>query len=74
MARKSAGKWYVVAINAENQPLKRTISLPFINSDLTLYADESKGKETVKNLKISKNKTYQIAVEKDCAAIFVGKE
>ncbi len=74
MARKHQNTWYVVAINAENEPLKRTISLPFINSDLTLYADDLKGGESMKPIKISKDKTYQISVPKNGAAIFVGKE
>ena len=74
MARKSAGKWYVVAINAEDTPLKKTVSLPFISSDLTLYTDDLKGGESMKPIKISKDKTYQISVPKNGAAIFVGKE
>ena len=74
LARKSAGKWYVVAINAEDTPLKKTVSLPFISSDLTLYADDLKGVESMKTVKISKDKTYQINVPKNGAAIFVGKE
>ena len=74
LARKSAGKWYVVAINAEDTPLKKTVSLPFISSDLTLYADGVKGGESFSPVKISKDKTYQINVPKNGAAIFVGKE
>lgn len=74
LARKHADTWYVVAINAENQPLKKTIDLSFISSDLTLYADDLKGGESMKPIKISKDKTYQISVPKNGAAIFVGKE
>ena len=74
LARKHADTWYVVAINAENQPLKKTIDLSFISSDLTLYADDLKGGESMKPIKISKDKTYQINVPKNGAAIFVGKE
>lgn len=74
LARKHADTWYVVAINAGEEPLKTAVFMPFINSDLTVYADEIKGGESFKPLKISKNKTYPINVEKNKAVIFVGKE
>jgi hypothetical protein len=74
LARKHADTWYVVAINAGEEPLKTAVFMPFINSDLTVYADEIKGGESFNPLKISKNKTYPINVEKNKAVIFVGKE
>jgi len=74
LARRHNDTWYVVAINAENTPLRRNVSLPFIKSDLTQYADNLNGSETKQALKISKNKTYTITVPKDGAVIFVGKQ
>ena len=44
MARRAGDKWYVAGINAEQQPLKRTITLPMFPKDtqLTVYADDPK--------------------------------
>ena len=44
MARRAGDKWYVAGINAEQQPLKKTITLPMFPKDtqLTVYADDPK--------------------------------
>ena len=44
IARRAGDKWYVAGINAEKQPLKKTIMLPMFAKDtqLTVYADDPK--------------------------------
>lgn len=75
MARKKAGKWYVVAINADGQPLKRSVDLSFMKSEnITLYSDDLKLNGSMKTIKLSKKNTFDINVPHDGAAIFVGDE
>ncbi|MCQ2974494.1 MAG: glycoside hydrolase family 97 protein [Bacteroidales bacterium] len=72
MARRSGDKWYVVAINADNQPLKKNINLDFISGDITIYSDDANLKGSVKYIKSNKKNIYQINVPKNGATIFVG--
>ncbi len=74
LARRHGHTWYVVAINAQQEPLKRKISLPMLSCDITMYSDDMKLNGSMKTLKPSKDKTYQINVPKNGAVIFVGKE
>ena len=41
MARRHADQWYIVGINAEKDPLKRSLTLPMLEpkSELTVYSD-----------------------------------
>jgi hypothetical protein len=62
LARRSGERWFVVGINAEQQPLKRTLSLPMFakGTTLTVYADDAKlqGKVTT----VKQNKKQQISI------------
>ena len=71
MARKSGGKWYVVAINAQKEPLKRTLNLDFINGGVTIYADDANLNGSMKQVTPKKN-MLQITVPHDGATIIVG--
>lgn len=71
MARKSGGKWYVVAINAQKEPLKRTLNLDFINGGVTVYADDANLNGSMKQVTPKKN-MLQITVPHDGATIIVG--
>ena len=72
IARRSGSKWYVAAINAQNEPLKRTLDLSFLGSDITVYADDANLNGSMKQLKLSKKNTLQITVPHDGATIIVG--
>ena len=72
IARRSGSKWYIAAINAQNEPLKRTLDLSFIGSDITVYADDANLNGSMKQLKLSKKNTLQITVPHDGATIIVG--
>ena len=74
LARRHKDTWYIVAINADEKPLKKTINLPMLKRDITLYSDDMKLNGSVKPIKVSANGTYQINVPHNGAAIFVGKE
>ena len=71
MARKSGGKWYVVAINAQKEPLKRTLNLDFINGGVIIYADDANLNGSMKQVTPRKN-MLQITVPHDGATIIVG--
>ena len=66
LARRSGSQWYVVGINAEEKPLKTTLSLPMFSSgsELRLYSDDSELNGSLKTVK--QNKKQQLAVTIPC--------
>ena len=66
MARRCGDKWYVVGINAENEPLKQTITLPMFDkgAEITIYSDDAQLNGSVKTLK--QNKKQQVAITIPC--------
>lgn len=74
MGRKKGDTWYIVAINAEKDPMKKSIHLPMLKSDITMYSDDAKLNGQMKNIKTPKNNIFSISVPHDGAVILVGKE
>ena len=66
MARRSGTKWFVVGINAEEQPLKKTITLPMFEkgTQLQVYSDDVQLNGSVKAVK--QNKKQQLTVTIPC--------
>ena len=66
MARRCGTKWYVVGINADEQPLKKVITLPMFEkgTELTVYSDDAQLNGSVKSLK--QNKKQQIMMTIPC--------
>ena len=66
MARRSGVKWYVVGINAQQEPLKTTVTLPMFAKDtpLTIYSDDAQLQGSVKTVK--QNKKQQMTVTIPC--------
>lgn len=66
IARRCGNQWIVAGINADEQPLKKTISLPMIaaGSQLQVYSDDAKLQGSVKTMKQSKKQ--QLAVTIPC--------
>ena len=66
LARRRGDKWYVVGINAENEPLKKTITLPMFEKDkeMTVYSDDAQLNGSVKTQK--QNKKQQVVVTIPC--------
>ena len=62
LARRSGDKWFVVGINADKQPLKKTVTLPMFekNSQLTVYSDDAQLQGSVKQVK--QNKKQQLTM------------
>ena len=66
IARRHGDKWFVAGINADEQPLKKTISLPMIaaGSQLQVYSDDAKLQGSVKTMKL--NRKMQMTVDIPC--------
>ena len=66
MARRSGRQWFVVGINAEEQPLKKTITLPMFDkgTPLQVYSDDAQLNGSVKTIK--QNKKQQLTVTIPC--------
>ena len=62
LARRCGDKWFVVGINADKQPLKKTVTLPMFekNSQLTVYSDDAQLQGSVKQVK--QNKKQQLTM------------
>ena len=59
LARRSANKWYIAGVNAMNQPLKQTLSLPMLEpkSQVVLYMNGEK-----KMVKLSRKQTIDVEI------------
>ena len=64
LARRAADRWYVVGVNAENKPLKQTVTLPMFaaGSALTVYSDDAKLNGSVKTVKQNKKQQLQVTI------------
>ena len=62
LARRSGSKWYVVGINAESEPVTKTISLPMIGvgESMQVYSDNAELQGSVKT--VSQNKKQHLSV------------
>ena len=60
LARRTGSKWFIVGINADDQPLKTTLQLPMFEkgTSLQMYSDDAQLNGSVKTLKAKK----QIAI------------
>ena len=66
MARRSGDRWFVTGINADAQPLKKTVTLPMFSKGelLTVYSDDAQLNGSVKTLK--QNKKQQMVITIPC--------
>ena len=80
IARRAGNTWYVAGINAEKQPLKKTITLPMFAKDtqLTIYADDPKYASdpnlagSVKTVKQNKKQQVTITIPENGGSLIVG--
>ena len=66
MARRCGKQWFVVGVNAEKEPLKKTIPLPMFGAGtpLQLYSDDALLNGSVKTIK--QNKRQQLTITITC--------
>ena len=74
IARRAGNTWYVAGINAEKQPLKKTITLPMFakNSLLTVYADDAQLNGSVTQVKQNKKQQITITIPENGGSLIVG--
>ena len=74
IARRAGNTWYVAGINAEKQPLKKTITLPMFAKDtqLTVYADDAQLNGSVKQVKQNKKQQMTITIPENGGSLIVG--
>jgi hypothetical protein len=70
LARRSGNKWYIAGVNAMNQPLKQTLSLPMLEpkSQVTLYMNGEK-----KMVKLSRKQTIDVEIPTNGGLVVVQK-
>ena len=81
IARRAGDKWYVAGINAEQPPLKRTITLPMFPKDtqLTVYADDPKYTNdptltgTVRQVKQNKRQQITVTIPQNGGLVIVNQ-
>ena len=72
-ARRCGDKWYVAGINAEETPLKTTLTLPMFDakSPLTVYSDDASLNGSVKSVKQNKKQQLTIVIPQNGGLVVV---
>ena len=75
LARRSGNKWYVAAINAEQQTLKTTVTLPMLakGTPLRLYTDNQQLQGSVKSVKANSRQQLSLTIPCNGAAVAVSE-
>lgn len=71
LARRSGDKWYIAGVNAEAQPLKKTLTLPMFKTGtpLQVYCDDAQLNGTVKTVKQNKKQQLTITIPQNGAIV-----
>ena len=75
LARRCGDEWYVVGINAQKEPIKRSIPLTMFSSvdKLTIYCDNSALEGEVKELKLNKKGEVLISIPTNGGVVITNK-
>ena len=73
LARRSGTKWFVVGINADEQPLKKTIALPMLGkgSEVKIYSDDAQLNGSVATQKLNKKQQVTVSIPKNGGVVIV---
>ena len=73
LARRSGDRWFVAGINASEQPLKTTLTLPMFEkgSQLTVYADDAELNGSVKAVKQNKRQQVTVVIPQNGGVVIV---
>ena len=76
MARRCGDRWYVAGVNAEAQPLKRTISLPMFEAKtpLTVYGDDAQLSGIVKTVRQNKKQQVTITIPQNGGVVITAAQ
>lgn len=74
LARKSGGKWYIAAANAEKKVKKIKVILPMVaGNTVQLYNDRKDRTSELKQLILNKNGEISLTLQPDGAAVIVSR-
>lgn len=74
MARKHGDKWYVTGINAQESPLKTTITVPWApKTEIKYYSDDAALNGSVKTVKVSNKGTIDVEIPYNGAFVAVNQ-
>lgn len=67
LARRAGSKWYVCGVNAQDEPVKTTLTLDFLQAGETvkMYADNEKLEGSVKDVKLNKKQQVKVFIPKN---------
>lgn len=73
LARRQGANWYVVAINAEKETLKKTIKLPMLsaNTEYRMYSDDEQLNGKLSKIKIPPTQEVELTVPFNGAVLIV---
>lgn len=73
LARRAGDKWYVAGINADEQPLKKTVTLPMFDKgqQLTIYSDNPQLEGSVKTIKQNKKQQVTITIPQNGGVVIL---
>lgn len=73
LARRHGADWYIMAINAEKETLKKKIKLPMLNpaTEYRIYADDEQLNGKLSKFKVSNNQEVEITVPFNGAVLIV---
>lgn len=73
LARRTGDKWYVAGINADEQPLKKTVALPMFDKgqQLTIYSDNPQLEGSVKTIKQNKKQQVTITIPQNGGVVIL---
>jgi hypothetical protein len=73
LARRHGANWYVVAINAEKETLKKTVKLPMLNAntEYRLFADDEQLNGKLSKIKVPNSQEIEITVPFNGAVLIV---
>ena len=74
LARRAGNRWYVAGINAQQEPLKATLSLPMFakGQQLSLYSDDAQLTGSLKTVKQAKKQTLTVTIPTNGGLVIVG--
>lgn len=74
MARQSEGRWYLAAVNAQEEPLLLSVNVDGLfqtGQQVSLYSDDAQLQGSVRMVKVPRSKTIKLTIPKDGGAVIM---
>ena len=75
LARRSGDRWFVVGVNASDQPVRQTLTLPMFEAGtpLTVYSDDDRLQGSVKTVKHGKRRQLSVTIPKNGGVVVTNR-